>query len=41
MSKTNIIFNDKNYSIDEAVLSTASTELKTHLSTVMNGTVAL
>lgn len=37
---TNIKFNDKNYFIDEAALSAASTELKSHLSTVMNGTGA-
>ena len=37
MAKININFNDKNYSIDEAALSAASTELKSHLSTVMNG----
>jgi hypothetical protein len=37
MAKTNIKFNDKIYSIDEATLSAASTELKSHLSTVMNG----
>lgn len=40
MAKTNISFNDKNYSIDEASLSTASAALKSHLSTVMNGTGA-
>lgn len=40
MEKTNIIFNDINYSIDESSLSAASAELKAHLSTVMNGTGA-
>ena len=38
MAKTNIYFNDANYSIDESLLASASTDLKSHLSTVMNGT---
>ena len=38
MAKINIPFNDKEYSVDESVLSAATAELKTHLSTVMNGT---
>lgn len=40
MAKYNISFNDKNYSIDETPLSAASTALKSHFSTVMNGTGA-
>jgi hypothetical protein len=41
MAKTNIIFNDKKYYIDETSLSTATAELKSHLSTVMNGSGAV
>jgi hypothetical protein len=41
MAKTNISFNNKNYQIDEASLSTATAALKSHLSTVMNGTGAV
>lgn len=40
MSKINISFNNKNYSIDEQALSTSTAALKSHLSTVMNGTGA-
>ena len=40
MAKTNIIFNNKNFEIDNASLSSATTSLKSHLSTVMNGTGA-
>lgn len=40
MSKINISFNDKNFEIDESVLASASTDLKQHLSTVMNGSGA-
>lgn len=40
MAKTNIIFNDKNYSIDESSLSAATTELRNHLQSVMNGSGA-
>lgn len=40
MAKINIIFNDKNYSVDESSLSEAIAELRQHLSTVMNGTGA-
>lgn len=40
MAKTNIIFNNKNYSIDDASLSVATAALKSHLSTVMSGTGA-
>ena len=40
MAKTNIIFNNKNYSIDDASLSAASAALKSHMSTVMSGTGA-
>ena len=38
MAKINIPFNNTNYSIDESTLSTAYADLKSHLSTVMNGT---
>lgn len=41
MAKTNIVFNNKNYSIDDASLSTASAALASHLSTVMNGSGAV
>lgn len=37
MAKINISFNNKNYNIDESSLSAASVALKSHLSTVMNG----
>ena len=37
MAKTNIIFNDINYQVDESSLSAAAAELKAHLSTIMNG----
>ncbi len=37
----NIAFNNKNYSIDDSFLSTASTALRSHLSTVMNGSGAV
>lgn len=37
MSKINILFNDKNYNIDESSFSSAFDTLKSHLSTVMNG----
>lgn len=40
MAKTNIKFNNKNYEIDEASLSTATSALKSHLSTTMAGTGA-
>jgi hypothetical protein len=40
MAKTNISFNNNNYSIDESSLSSATAALKSHLSTVMNGTGA-
>lgn len=41
MEKTNIIFNDVNYSIDASSLSAATAELVSHLSTVMNGSGAV
>ena len=41
MAKTNISFNNKNYSIPDESLSSASAALKSHLSTVMNGTGAI
>lgn len=37
MAKTNIVFNNKNYSIDESSIASATAALRTHLSTVMNG----
>ena len=37
MAKQNIVFNDKIYFIDEASLASAIAELKSHLSTTMNG----
>lgn len=37
----NIIFNNKDYSVDGSFLSTHSADLKQHLSTVMNGTGAV
>lgn len=37
MSKLNISFNNKNYSIDGAALAAASNSLKSYLSTVING----
>jgi hypothetical protein len=37
MAKTNIIFNNKNYQIDSTSLDSATAALRTHLSTVMNG----
>jgi hypothetical protein len=40
MAKINISFNDKNYQVDDASLSTASAALRQHLSTTMNGTGA-
>ena len=40
MSKINIILNGATFSIDEDVLASASAELKSHLSSVMNGTGA-
>lgn len=41
MAKINIIFNDKNYSIDESSFAAASARLQQHLSTVMNGSGAV
>lgn len=41
MAKIDINFNNTNYSIDEASLSTASAALRNHLSTVMNGSGAV
>lgn len=40
MAKININFNNTTYQIDESALSSASTSLKQHLSTVMNGSGA-
>lgn len=41
MAKYNISFNNTNYSVDEAALSTATAELRTHLSTTMSGSGAV
>ena len=41
MAKTNIVFNGTDYFIDDASLSAAVAELKSHLSTAMNGTGAV
>lgn len=40
MAKINIAFGGTNYQIDESALAAATAELRTHLSTVMNGTGA-
>ena len=40
MAKIDILFNDENYTIDEAQLAEATSALKNHLATVMNGTGA-
>ena len=40
MAKTNIIFNNTEYSIDQSSLAPAASELKSHLSTSMNGSGA-
>lgn len=41
MAKTNIVFNGTDYFIDDASLSAAVAELKSHLSTTMGGTGAV
>ena len=41
MAKINILFDNKNYNIDESAFSSASANLKNHLSTVMNGSGAV
>lgn len=41
MAKTKIIFNNKEYSIDESSLAAATTELQSHLSTTMSGSGAV
>lgn len=41
MSKINIYFNDKYYLVDEESFSSASTDLQSHLSNVMNGSGAM
>ena len=38
MAKINIVFNNKEYSIDPSSLSAATSAIKSHLSTVMSGT---
>lgn len=40
MAKINILFNGTDYAIDEANLESATAELKTHFSSVMNGSGA-
>lgn len=40
MAKTNIKFNNTNFLIDDSSLATATAELQSHLSTVMNGSGA-
>lgn len=40
MAKTNIVFNNKNYSIDDSNFAPYSNALKSHFSSVMNGTGA-
>lgn len=40
MAKINILFNGTDYAIDEANLAPATAELKTHLSSIMNGSGA-
>ena len=40
MAKSNIYFNNKNYSIDDSSLSSAANELKSYLSTTMSGSGA-
>ena len=40
MAKNKVIFDDTNYSVDEESLATATVELQSHLSTVMNGSGA-
>lgn len=40
MAKINIYFYDKNYNVDDSAISSASDALKSHLSTVMNGSGA-
>lgn len=41
MAKINIPFNGTNYPVDESALATAKSNLRSHLSTVMNGTGAV
>ena len=41
MSKINFYFNGADYSIDESAVSSAASGLKTHLSTVINGSGAV
>ena len=38
MTKIDILFNNKNYNIDETFLATATTALKSYLSTIVSGT---
>lgn len=40
MAKTNIVFNNANYTIDDATLSVPSDAIRSHLLTVMNGSGA-
>lgn len=41
MAKTNIVFNNTSYSIEEASLSAATADLRAHLSNAMNGSGAV
>ena len=41
MAKTNIVFNNTSYSIEEASLSAATADLRAHLSNTMNGSGAV
>lgn len=41
MANINILFDNKNYNIDESAFSSASAKLKNHLSTIMNGSGAV
>jgi hypothetical protein len=40
MAKTNIKFNNTTYQVDESTLASATAQLQSHLSTVMNGSGA-
>ena len=41
MAKINVIFDNANYNVDEQSISSAAQALKTHLSSVMNGSGAV
>jgi hypothetical protein len=40
MGKINIVLNNKNYSFEEAVLTSATNDLKQYLATIMSGSGA-